>query len=165
MDKKEFTTVLSGWLENYLKSIYSKTHNIEIVIPSSNFSKISNEKLKKIDGYTSFDFHTDLLGILENKKNNNVELVILNRSTSAVSLKEIGEMNCYSKLIKPKHCFIASLKGLPEEVNLILLSKDKEEKILKITKDLYITIFKWDESKNKIDPISIFPINERNKFY
>ena len=78
--------------------------------------------------------------------------VLLNRSISAISLKEIGEMNCYSKILHAKHSFLASLKGLPDEVNLILLNNDVSNKVLKITENNTIHIFKWDE---KIDDIYI----------
>lgn len=164
MDKNEFTNRLSQWLKDFLEAKYSSDYEIEVLIPNSNFSKIANEKLKTIDGYTSFDFHSDLLGILEHKKQKSVELILLNRSTSAISLKDIGEINCYSKLVKPKHSFIASLKGLPEEVNLILMNKDLEEKLLKISEDLTVIVFKWDEKTDSIDAISIFPIDQRNVF-
>lgn len=161
MNKNELTKRLAEWLKEFLATKYSSEYDVEILIPDSNFSKIANEKLKKVDGYTSLDFHTDVLGILENRKSKTVQLVLLNRSLSAISLKEIGEMNCYSKLINPKHSFLSSLKGLPEEVNLILMNKELENKLLKISDDLSIVVFKWDEEKDKIDSISIFPISQR----
>ena len=161
MNKNELTVIIAKWLEGFLLNRYGDDFNIEVIIPESNFSKIANESLKKVDGYTSLDFHTDVLGILENKKTKSVKLVLLNRSISAISLKEIGEMNCYSKLMNPKHSFLVSLKGLPEEVNLILLQKEMEQKLLKINTDLEIIVFKWDEDNSKIDPLTVFPIEKR----
>jgi hypothetical protein len=67
-------------------------------------------------------------------------------------------MNCYSKILKSKHSFIASTKGLPDEVNLILLNDEIAEKLLKITDEMYIHIFKWDVENNQIDSLSAFPL-------
>jgi hypothetical protein len=107
---------------------------------------------------SSFEFHPDILGLLTSKIDGKVETVLLNRSVSAISLKEIGEMNCYSKILHAKHSFLASLKGLPDEVNLKLLNNDVSNKVLKISESNTIHIFKWDEKIDDIDQITLFPI-------
>lgn len=164
MNKIELTVRLAEWLTKFLEEKYSRDFNVEVLIPDSNFSKLANEKLKRVGGYTSFDFKTDVVGILENKMSGSVELVLMNRSISAISLKEIGEMNCYCRLVNPRHAFLCSLKGLPEEVNLILLNNNLEQKLLKINKDLDIVIFKWDVVSDHIVEISLFPISQRVNF-
>jgi hypothetical protein len=164
MNKIELTIRLAQWLASFLDEKYSHNFDIEVVIPEANFSKLANENLKRVNGYPSFDFKTDVLGVMENRASGVVELVLMNRSTSAISLKEIGEMNCYCRLVKPKHAFLGSLRGLPEEVNLILLNNSQEQKLLKINDELDIVIFKWDEEKDRINEISVFPINQRENF-
>lgn len=158
MNKIELTKSMSDWLSGFLNAKYSNDYLIEILQPDSHLSKNTNATIKKIDGYTSFDFHTDIIGLLTSKSTSKVEVVLLNRSTSAISLKEIGEMNCYSKILKAKHSFIVSIKGLPDEVNLILLNDEVADKLLKITDDVYIHIFKWDAENNQIDSLSAFPL-------
>lgn len=164
MNKIELTIRLAEWLASFLEEKYSRDFDVEVLIPESNFSKLANEKLKRVNGYTSFDFKTDVLGILENKASGTVKLVLMNRSISAISLKEIGEMNCYCRLVSPRHAFLCSLKGLPEEVNLILLNNNQEQKLLKINDELDIVIFKWDADKDRVNEISLFPISQRNEF-
>ena len=158
MNKNELTDSLCEWLSIFLDTRYSKEYNIEIIKPDSHLSRNTNLAIKKLDGYTSFDFHTDIVGLLTHKNSGEVEVVLMNRSTSAISLKEIGEMNCYSKILKSKHSFLASTKGLPDEVNLILLNDEVAEKLLKISDNMYIHIFKWDAESNQIDSLSAFPL-------
>jgi hypothetical protein len=43
-------------------------------------------------------------------------------------------------------------------VNLILLNDEIAEKLLKITDEMYIHIFKWDAENNQIDSLSAFPL-------
>jgi hypothetical protein len=161
MNKLQFTNRLVQWLNDYLIKHYSAEYNIEVIILDSNISKLANEKIKLIDGYTSFDFHTDIIGLLEHKITKKIETVLLNRTVSAISLREIGEINCFSKVMKPKEAFIASLKGLPEEVNLILLNDKMEDKLLKINNDLSIIVFKWNAQNDMIEDRTVFPINKR----
>lgn len=157
LTKPEYTKIMKIWLESYLKKKYSKEYDIEVLIPTSNLSKLSNHSLKQIPEYSSFDFNPDLLGILINKNNKKVELVFLNRSISAISLQEIGECICYCRLANPLEAFISSPKGLPTEVNLLLLNDEIQKRLLKYTADSSITIFKWDENSKKVDLKSIFP--------
>lgn len=158
MNKDELTDSLCEWLSVFLDTKYSNDYLIEILKPESHLSRNTNVAIKKLDGYASFDFHTDIIGLLTHKEKGEVEVVLMNRSLSAISLKEIGEMNCYSKILKSKHSFIASTKGLPDEVNLILLNDEIAEKLLKITDEMYIHIFKWDAESNQIDSLSAFPL-------
>jgi len=149
------------WLENHLHDDYSNEYNIQVIIPDSNLSKIAIKSIKSIDGYNSFDFKPDVLGILSDKHTGKTELVFLNRSVSAISLKEIGELFFYSKLAQPIQSFIVSSKGLPNEVNLLLLNEDIEKRLLQYSNNGTIIIFRWDVESDSIDPKSIFPLNER----
>ena len=164
MNKPQFTERLTQWLSEFLINAYHYEYDVEVLMPTSNLSKIANDRLKRIDGYTSFDFTVDVLGLLEHRKTKNVELIFLNRSLSAISLKEIGVMNCFSRLVKPKHAFLASLKGLPEEINLILLNSVLEQKLLKISDNLNINVFRWSEENDIVDLITVFPISQRGIF-
>ena len=69
MNKLQFTNRLFQWLNDYLIKNYSEQYNIEVLVLDSNISKLAHEKIKLIDGYTSFDFHTDIIGLLEHKFN------------------------------------------------------------------------------------------------
>ena len=164
LTKPEFTKIMEKWLFDYLKENYSDDYNIEALVPSSNLSKLSNDSVKEIDGYSSFEFKPDVLGILSSKTDGEIKLVLLNRSTSAISLKEIGELQCYCRLAKPLLAFIASPKGLPEEVNLLLINEDMQKSILTYEKDSSIVAFRWDGNSKAIDKLSIFPIEKRDEF-
>lgn len=158
MTKIELILSLSHWLHDFLNNKYSNEYQIETIIPENHLSKLANTTLKKIDGYTALDFHPDIISLMSEKTTNHVEVVIMNLSKTAISLKEIGEMNCYSKVLKSKHSFIVSTKGVPEEVNLILLNNKTMDKLLKIDNLNYIHIFRWDEDKKSIDVNTIFPL-------
>jgi hypothetical protein len=160
--KDKFTEVMKKWLIKYLESKYSKDYTIEVLIPSGNISKIGNDSIKKIPNYSLLDFSPDVLGILTSKKSKEVSLVLLNRSTSAISVKEIGEMNIYSNIINPLLAFIVSLKGLPNEVNSLLLN-DHTCKSLLTYHNKSIIILKIDET-GKIDGRGIFPREFKDAF-
>ncbi len=160
ISKSEFTEILEKWLNNYLIKKYSERYKIKVVIPSSNLSKLHEPEIKMYPGYSVLEFKPDILGILTEKKSNDVEIVLLNRSISAISLKEIGEMHCYSRLCDPKESFIISPKGLPNEVNLLLLNKIIERQVLFYKDNKFIKILGFDIKKEDIDGKTNFPINK-----
>ena len=163
-DKDKITQELINWLNIYLKKKYSKDHYVKVLIPSSNLSKISLKEIKTIENYSSFEFKPDILGILTEKNTNKNKLIFMNRSLSAISLKELGEMYCYSKLARPFLAFIISPKGLPQEVNLLLLNKKIEKRILEYSENKYICVFKWDSENKKPEERTIFPIKLKESF-
>lgn len=153
--KEQYTQTVKKWLEDYLARNYSKDFKIEVLTPRSNISKISNESIKRLPNYSMLDFSPDILGILTSKKNSEVSLVLLNRSPSTISVKEIGEMNIYSDIINPKLAFITSLKGLPNEVNSLLLNDAICNSLLSYH-DKQIIVLKIDEN-GKVDNKGTFP--------
>lgn len=146
--KEQFTKISKQWLEVYLKKQFSKEYEIEVLMPNSNISKINNESIKKVQNYSLLDFSPDVFGILTSKKHGAVELVLLNRNSSPISVKEMGEMNIYSHIINPKLAFIVSLKGLPNEVNSLLLNDDICSSLLNYH-DKSIIILKIERRKNR----------------
>jgi hypothetical protein len=160
-DKDKFTNTLKEWLEKYLEKEYSKNYDINVLIPASNISKLAVPEIKKVANYSSFEFKPDILAVLSERKTGMTELVFMNRSLNAISLKEIGEMHCYCKLSKPILAFISSPKGLPNEINLLLLNQEIEMRLLNYSEDRCINIFRWDEKQASIDTNSIFPVVKR----
>ncbi|MFH1825134.1 MAG: hypothetical protein ABH873_07940 [Candidatus Firestonebacteria bacterium] len=161
MDKKEFQKKIVEWLLKYLKDRYSKKYSLKVIVPETNLSKISIEEIKRVPHYSSLEFKPDILGILINKQTGKVELVFLNMNMSTISLKDIGEMHCYSDLAKPEIAFIVSTKGLPGEVNLLLINDIIQKNLLDYDKDKSIIVFGWDTKNNKVDTLSVFPIEKR----
>lgn len=162
LTKDQYTENIKKWLENFLIKDYSKNYSIEVIIPNGDLSKISNNSLKKVQNYSLLDFSPDILGVLTSKKDEEVKLVLINRSISPISVKEIGEMNIYSNIINPEAAFVISLKGLPNEVNSLLLNDNICSSLLKYH-NKEIIILKIDEN-GKVDNKSTFPRKLKDTF-
>src|SRR3989344_1273778 len=142
----EFTKKLKIWLDEFLKKdTFSKYELLDIIIPESSLSKINNGYIKSLQDYSSWDFKPDLLGILMDKETKHTRLVLVNRSTSSISLKEIGEIHCYAKLVDAEYAFIISTNGLSNEVSILLLETDIHDRLLKYSGNKTIIIGSWNE--------------------
>lgn len=163
MDKQFFTNILRDWLENFLKKKFSLSHEIILVtIPNTSLSKINNEYIKQITNYSAWEFKPDVLGIIKEKKSGKLELVLLNRSTSALSLKELGEMNCYARLTGSILAVVASLNGVSNEVNILLLEDSIRNRVLDYGNNQPLLVIGWDEKNNRINEDSIIPFEYKD---
>ena len=160
--KSAFTKIMSKWLVKYLTAMYSEKYSIEVIIPKSTLAKLSSRKIKTIPDFSSFEFKPDILGILKNKENGKAELVFMNRSINAISLKEIGEMLCYCRLANPKDAFICSPKGAPTEVILLLHEDSIQTRLLNYSGCRFITLFKYDTQNDKVDEKFLFPKSKKD---
>ena len=161
MKKDELTQKLEIWLNDFLKKKFSQ-YNIEILVKPGLLNNSSNEKLKQLGNISFLEFEPDILGILEEKKTERIELVFLNRETKAYGIREIGEMLCFCQLAKPRLAMMSSLKGLSPQVNK-MINHEKKYDILSYDSDK-IKIFRWDEDTNSPDELTITPIDERSFF-
>lgn len=163
MKKKELSSNLLIWLKKFLSDKFSSTHEVlEVFMPTSNLSKLPNKHIKSCENYSAWEFTPDILGILKNKTNGKIELVLMNRSVSALSLKEIGEIYIYSKLVNSKLSFLVSLNGVSSEVGLLLLEDEIRNRLLIYGNQNEIIVFSWDEKNKCINPNSIIPIGKRD---
>ena len=161
MEKGELTQKLESWLDNFLKKKFTN-YNIEILTKAGFLNRSVNQKLQKIANISFLEFEPDILGILEEKKTKEIELVFLNREIKAYGIREIGEMLCFCRLAKPKLAMMVSLRGLSPQVNKMI---NHEKKYDILSYDLNkIKIFRWDECLNDIDKLTITPIEEKEFF-
>lgn len=163
MEKNEFTEQMRVWLEAMLKTKLSDSYaTLEVITPTAVLSKLANEYLKSMPNYSSWDFRPDVVAIVLNKKTNEKQLILLNRSLSALSLKEIGEISCYARLTNAPMAFLASTRGLSSEVNILLLDDAIRNRVLKLRSGEDIIIFAWNEKSGAINPNSIIPLHAKD---
>lgn len=162
ISKSDFTGILKDWLENFLTQKYGREYNISVLAPYRTLNRLNVLALKKLDAISFFVFKPNLLGILECITDGSVHLVFLNRELRSFSLKDIGEMLCYCRIAKPVLALMASTIGLASQIDK-LINHNKRHDIIAYY-DKTVKIFRWDTVTNKIDKLSITPLEERELF-
>lgn len=162
MDKNQLTKDLAVWLKRLLTQKYGKQYSqIEVITPDRDLKRLNHPDLRTLEGSHAWEFTPDVVGIL---KGNDTRIVLLNRSSSAISLKEIGEMYCYAQLANPLHAIVISPKAASSEVNGILLDKMMQEQILAYDEDNQILVLGWNTSDKNIELNSVIPLEMKNFF-
>ena len=159
MDKQLLTDSVAVWLDSFLKKKYGDVYkSIRVVKPERNLNLLTDTSLRGISGYNSWEFKPDVIGLLTDQYGK-TDIVLVNRNTSSISLKEIGEMNCYAQLALPLLSMIISPKAASSEVNGILLDNKMQERILGYGGSSPLMVMGWDEVENHPMVDSILPID------
>ena len=144
------------WLEQYLKDKYKR---YDIITADT-----SQERLDRAlarfgivnEMANGLDIQIDVLGIA--RKNSDIKLFFIEAKKTKLTLRDLGQLWSYCKLIDPEEAFLFSSEGLGT-LNKVINSFRREDLLdfgsgKKIKK---MIVGKWDVSKNTIDVHSLVP--------
>lgn len=156
MLENELYEPMRFWLEQYLKDNYK---GYDIITVDSSQERL-DRALAKYDIVnemaTGVDIQIDVLGIARKKKI--VKLFFIEAKKTKLTLRDLGQLWAYCKLIDPEEAFLFSSAGLGSLNKLI--NSFRREDILdfgngKKIKKMKIAL--WDAAKNTVDLNSMVP--------
>lgn len=156
MLENELYEPMRCWLEQYLKDNYK---GYEIITVDTSQERL-DRALTKYDIVnemaTGVDIQIDVLGIA--RKKNIVKLFFIEAKKTKLTLRDLGQLWAYCKLVDPEEAFLfssAGLGSLNKQVNSFrredLLDFGNGKKIKKMK------IALWDVTKNTVDLSSMVP--------
>jgi hypothetical protein len=146
------------WLEVYLKSKYRNKTIITVDAHSERLDRVLLKYGIVNDLATGIDIQIDVLGIVINKDNTNYKLFFIEAKKTNLTLRDLGQLWSYCKLIDPEEAFLltsATLGSLDK-----LLNNYSREDLLdfgdgKKIKKMKVGI--WDVQRNCPDMLNIIP--------
>jgi hypothetical protein len=144
------------WLQEYLEDKYKNAEIITIDSHSERLDKVLNKLGIVNNTATGIDIQIDILGIV--KKKDKVSLFFIEAKKTSLTLKDLGQLWAYCKLIDPEEAFLmtsADLGSLNKIMNVF-----KREDLLdfgdgKRIKKMRIAV--WNLSANSPDMNSMIP--------
>ena len=144
------------WLQEYLENKYKNAEIITIDSHSERLDRVLNKLGIFNDTATGIDIQIDVLGIV--KKKDKVSLFFIEAKKTSLTLKDLGQLWAYCKLIDPEEAFLMTsvdLGSLNKIMNVF-----KREDLLdfgdgKRIKKMRIAV--WNLSANSPDMNSMIP--------
>ena len=166
MDKEVLKQKIKKWIRNFISD--SQKFDILKIIESENLSKYNNKYLKKFPNYSSWDFSPDFTIVIKDKIKNNLDLILINRteynqkksSFKTISLRSIGEIMCYNRIVNPKFSFLISDTGHSEEINYFMIDENFRSKLMNYNKKSLI-IFSFNDNNDEVNKESVIPFSYR----
>jgi hypothetical protein len=144
------------WLQGYLESKYKNAEIITVDSHNERLDKVLNKLGIVNDIAVGFDIQIDVLGIVKNRST--IDLFFIEAKKTSLTLKDLGQLWAYCKLIDPKEAFLitsADLGSLDKIFNIL-----KREDLLDFGDNKHIKkmrIAKWNLSSGSPDMNSIIP--------
>lgn len=156
MLENELYEPMRCWLEQYLLDHYK---GYEIITLDSSQERLDRALAKyniAIEMANGVDIQIDILGIA--RKRTEIKLFFIEAKKTKLTLRDLGQLWAYCKLIDPEEAFLLSSAGLGSLNKLInsfrredLLDFGEGKKIKKMK------VGRWDVSKNTVDLHSLVP--------
>lgn len=156
MLENELYEPMRCWLEQYLKDKYK---GYEIITLDTSQERLDRALAKYNivnEMANGVDIQIDVLGIA--RKNSTVKLFFVEAKKTKLTLRDLGQLWTYCKLVDPEEAFLFSSAGLGSLNKLI--NSFRREGLLdfgdgKKIKKMNVAI--WDASKNTVDLNSLVP--------
>lgn len=156
MLESELYEPMRCWLEQYLKDKYKGYEIIAIDTSQERLDRALAKHDIVIELANGVEIQIDVLGIARQKAN--IKLFFIEAKKTNLTLRDLGQLWAYCKLVDPEEAFLLSSAGLGSLNKLInsfrredLLDFGEGKKIKKMK------VGKWDVSKNTIDLHSLIP--------
>lgn len=144
------------WLDQYVKDKYKKYEVISIDAHAERLDRILAKYDIIYELANGVDIQIDVLAIA--RKNNDVKIFFIEAKKTKLSLRDLGQLWAYCKLVDPDEAFLLSSAGLGSLNKLLnafrrddLLDFGDGKKIKKMK------VAKWDVKTNAPDMMSMVP--------
>lgn len=144
------------WLESYLRDKYKNQEVIVVDAHSERLDRVLRKYDIIHDVATGIDIQIDVLGIVRNNKG--FKLFFIEAKITSLTLRDLGQLWAYCKLIDPEEAFLmtsADLGSLNKILNVY-----KREDLLDFGDGKHIKKMKvavWNITKNAPDSSSMIP--------
>lgn len=147
---------MSRWLEQYLKDKYKE---YEIIVENTSQERLDRALFRYgivREMANGVDIQIDVLGIARKKAD--IKIVFIEAKKTKLTLRDLGQLWAYCKLIDPDEAFLLTSEGLGA-LNKLLNSFRREDLLdfgdkKKIKK---MCVGRWNVKTNSIDFSSVIP--------
>jgi len=156
MLENELYEPMRVWLEQYLKDNYKGYEIVALDTSQERLDRALSRQGIICESAVGVDIQIDVLGIA--KKKQITKLFFIEAKKTRLTLRDLGQLWAYCKLIDPEEAFLLSSAGLGS-LNKLLYSLVREDLLdygtgKKIKK---MRVGKWDVSRNNIDYGTLIP--------
>lgn len=145
------------WFKNYLEGKYGK-YKVETTSETSRryLDEILNERGIYIPEAIGLKIKVDVVGFLT-KKNSSPQLAFVEVKDQNLTLKDLGQLWGYTKLINPVESFLVSSKGVGA-LEMIIKQYGRHDILRYGAKhERLMQVAKWDVQRKSIDYATLMP--------
>lgn len=156
MLEEELYEPMRVWLEQYVSDKYKRYDVVSVDSHAERLDRVLAKYDIVKEMANGVDIQIDVLAIA--KRNNDVKLFFIEAKKTRLTLRDLGQLWAYCKLVDPDEAFLFSSAGLGS-LNKLLNAFRREDLLdfgdgKRIKK---MRVGKWDVTKNTVDYNSVVP--------
>lgn len=156
MLEEELYEPMRVWLEQYVRDKYKRYDVVSVDSHAERLDRVLAKYDIVNEMANGVDIQIDVLAIA--KRNNDVKLFFIEAKKTRLTLRDLGQLWAYCKLVDPDEAFLFSSAGLGS-LNKLLNAFRREDLLdfgdgKRIKK---MRVGKWDVTKNNVDYNSVVP--------
>jgi hypothetical protein len=159
MPSNELVEKYGNWFVSHLlKSNSESKKKFDLVIPSQDLYKLDHEVLVAHKTSYLWRFRPSALVVELDTETSSSSFHILVAVSNAIALKDVGELNCYTRIMGATSGCVISPKGISNEVRLVQAESSIRDRLFGPTYNPNRFLVQWDTERNSVVAETVIPI-------
>jgi len=147
------------WFRDFILSKRAtKESTVDLIVARQDLYRIDNEFIQGHDSSYLWRFHPSAVVVEVDRRKGSQRFHVLLAVSNAIALKDVGELNCYVRIMNAASGCLVSPKGVSNEVRLLQANASIRNRLFITENHGSIFLVEWDQTLNTIMPESVIPI-------
>lgn len=164
MPDRDVVAEIGKWWSDKLNSrTGTESAEFRLVVPRSNLNLVDERHIQGVDKSPFWRFRPSAV-LVEVPFSGAARFHVLTVSSSAISLKDLGELNCYMRIMGASSGLATSVRGVSNEVRLIQADAQIRKRVFEPGANQAMFAATWSEHDRRIDSFSVIPTEFQQLF-
>lgn len=147
----------SNWFKGFVQINSTKKRGVfDLLIPQTDLYKSDIPALQNHSSSHLWRFRPSSIVIEIDKSKTNFHVLVV--TSNSIALKDVGELNCYVRIMGATSGCLVSPKGISNEVRLVQADAQIRNRLFRPNEGGNLFLIEWDHDRGTVVPESIIPI-------
>lgn len=159
MPKADLILSYAQWFKDRIAARRSEEGLVfELILPKNDLYLDEHQAIQSVDSSHLWRFKPSALVIELDQNAEKVDFHVLVATSSAIALKDVGELNCYARIMNAKSGCLVSPKGISNEVRLVQAEKSIRNRLFRPSETCELFLIEWNLEAKTVIHDSVIPI-------
>jgi hypothetical protein len=159
MPGKDLISGYGNWFAQHVRKMnVASGKKFDLLIPRSDLSQLNHPAFLADSTSHLWRFRPSAVVIESDSSNGVYSFHVMLGVSNAIALKDVGELNCYTRIMGAKSGCLISPKGVSNEVRLVQAEASVRNRLFNSSASLGLFLIEWDLSTRTVIGDSVIPI-------
>lgn len=150
------------WYKHHIQQSLSRPKSrVDLLFPKSDLYKIDHSAIVSHQTSHLWRFRPSGLVIELDSETQTPSFHVMIAVSNAIALKDVGELNCYSRIMGAKSGCLISPKGISNEVRLVQAEFSIRNRLFGAGDNSGLFLVQWDSARQTVVTDSVIPIEKQ----